>query len=52
VAPCVALWSKRRLHSVDRGVAARAERSRWRELGGAEVTKVKRGKLEFDVHPL
>jgi hypothetical protein len=48
----VALWSKRRLRSVDRGVAARAEWSGWRELGGAEVTEAKRGKLEFDVHPL
>jgi hypothetical protein len=34
------------------GMVARAEWSGWRELGGAEVTDAKRGKLEFDVHPL
>jgi hypothetical protein len=51
-APCVALRSERRLRSEDRGVAARAERSGRQELGCAEVTEAKRGKLEFGVHPL
>jgi hypothetical protein len=48
----VALQSKRRLRSVDRGVAMRAERSGQRALGGVEVMEAKRGKLESGVHPL
>jgi hypothetical protein len=48
----VALRLERRLRSVDRGVAVRVEWSGRRELGGAEVTEAKRGKLESGVHPL